>query len=219
MGILMTRYRYQLGRDQAFDLLRIASQLGGRSLGPIRRNPTNPLTERQLQVLLGVSDGESNAEIGRDLFLATDTVKTHTRRIFRKLWVTDRGATTPSTAPKINRTTPVTASPSVASPRRRQVGATPSRPASRAFLARLARAPTCSQRSDHSGPRRSGAGQRAALRRGGKLDVSGRLPVGGAVDQVRAGRAHHTAQRLRRLLAAHQMPPRRKTEISLRRFR
>jgi DNA-binding CsgD family transcriptional regulator len=120
MGILMTRYRYQLGRDQAFDLLRIASQLGGRSLGPIRRNPTNPLTERQLQVLLGVSDGESNAEIGRDLFLATDTVKTHTRRIFRKLWVTDRGATTPSTAPKINRTTPVTASPSVASPRRRQ---------------------------------------------------------------------------------------------------
>jgi DNA-binding NarL/FixJ family response regulator len=58
--------------------------------GPTRRRPTSPLTERELQVLLGMSDGKSNAEIGHELFLATDTVKTHTRRIFRKLRVTDR---------------------------------------------------------------------------------------------------------------------------------
>jgi DNA-binding NarL/FixJ family response regulator len=58
--------------------------------GPARRNPATQLTERELQVLLGISDGKSNAEIGRELFLATDTVKTHTQRIFRKLRVTDR---------------------------------------------------------------------------------------------------------------------------------
>ncbi|WP_445183472.1 response regulator transcription factor [Pseudonocardia sp. Cha107L01] len=57
--------------------------------GSLRRDSASRLTERELQVLLGISDGKT-AEIGRDLFLATDTVKTHTGRIFRKLRVTDR---------------------------------------------------------------------------------------------------------------------------------
>ena len=48
------------------------------------------LTERELQVLTGMSQGKSNAEIGRDLFLSEDTVKTHARRLFRKLGVSDR---------------------------------------------------------------------------------------------------------------------------------
>ena len=48
------------------------------------------LTERELQVLTGMSQGKSNAEIGRDLFLSEDTVKTHARRLFRKMGVTDR---------------------------------------------------------------------------------------------------------------------------------
>ena len=48
------------------------------------------LTERELQVLRGMADGKSNAEIGRELFVSEDTVKTHARRLFRKLGVRDR---------------------------------------------------------------------------------------------------------------------------------
>jgi DNA-binding NarL/FixJ family response regulator len=56
--------------------------------------PTPPrrpaLTERELQVLRGMADGKSNAEIGRELFVSEDTVKTHARRLFRKLGARDR---------------------------------------------------------------------------------------------------------------------------------
>jgi DNA-binding NarL/FixJ family response regulator len=57
------------------------------------RAPTDPgvqLTERELQVLRGMSQGKSNGQIGRELYLAEDTVKTHARRLFRKLGVRDR---------------------------------------------------------------------------------------------------------------------------------
>lgn len=48
------------------------------------------LTEREQQVLAGMSRGRSNGEIGRELFLSEDTVKTHARRLFRKLGAGDR---------------------------------------------------------------------------------------------------------------------------------
>jgi DNA-binding NarL/FixJ family response regulator len=48
------------------------------------------LTEREVQVLRGMADGKSNAEIGRDIFVSEDTVKTHARRLFRKLGARDR---------------------------------------------------------------------------------------------------------------------------------
>ncbi|MEH3078019.1 response regulator transcription factor [Quadrisphaera setariae] len=48
------------------------------------------LTERELQVLTGMGEGRSNAEIGKQLFLSEDTVKTHARRLFRKLDAADR---------------------------------------------------------------------------------------------------------------------------------
>ncbi len=60
----------------------------------LSREPGEPrrplLTERELQVLRGMADGKSNAEIGRDLFVSEDTVKTHARRLFRKLGARDR---------------------------------------------------------------------------------------------------------------------------------
>lgn len=56
--------------------------------GPAPRRPV--LTEREMQVLLGMADGKSNAEIGRELFVSEDTVKTHARRLFRKLGARDR---------------------------------------------------------------------------------------------------------------------------------
>ncbi|MCB2176224.1 MAG: response regulator transcription factor [Actinomycetales bacterium] len=48
------------------------------------------LTRRELEVLSGMSHGRSNAQIGADLFLSEDTVKTHARRLFRKLGAADR---------------------------------------------------------------------------------------------------------------------------------
>ena len=60
----------------------------GRNDGPAGRRLT--LTERELQVLRGMADGKSNAEIGRELFVSEDTVKTHARRLFRKLGARDR---------------------------------------------------------------------------------------------------------------------------------
>jgi DNA-binding NarL/FixJ family response regulator len=48
------------------------------------------LTERELQVLRGMAEGRSNAEIGRELYVSEDTVKTHARRLFRKLSARDR---------------------------------------------------------------------------------------------------------------------------------
>jgi DNA-binding NarL/FixJ family response regulator len=62
----------------------------------LRPAPSTPihdssrLSEREHQVLLGMSEGKSNGEIGRELFLAEDTIKTHARRMFRKLSVGDR---------------------------------------------------------------------------------------------------------------------------------
>lgn len=48
------------------------------------------LTKRELEVLSGMSHGRSNAQIGADLYLSEDTVKTHARRLFRKLGASDR---------------------------------------------------------------------------------------------------------------------------------
>lgn len=73
---------------------------GAGSVVPQQRTDLNPargrgnkrltLTERELQVLHGMADGKSNAEIGRDLYVSEDTVKTHARRLFRKLGARDR---------------------------------------------------------------------------------------------------------------------------------
>jgi DNA-binding NarL/FixJ family response regulator len=60
---------------------------------PAPRQPSDPgvqLTDRELQVLRGMSQGKSNGQIGRELYLSEDTVKTHARRLFRKLGVRDR---------------------------------------------------------------------------------------------------------------------------------
>ena len=67
---------------------------GQRAGGGVVRSGGRPaapeLTEREVQVLTGMSKGRSNAEIGKELFLSEDTVKTHARRLFRKLQAADR---------------------------------------------------------------------------------------------------------------------------------
>jgi DNA-binding NarL/FixJ family response regulator len=56
----------------------------------VPRSGRPTLTERELEVLAGMCEGRSNAEIGRSLFLSEDTVKTHARRLFKKLGAVDR---------------------------------------------------------------------------------------------------------------------------------
>jgi two-component system, NarL family, nitrate/nitrite response regulator NarL len=57
---------------------------------PVALPEIAPLTKREIEVLSGMSYGRSNAQIGQELFLSEDTVKTHARRLFRKLGAKDR---------------------------------------------------------------------------------------------------------------------------------
>jgi two-component system, NarL family, nitrate/nitrite response regulator NarL len=50
------------------------------------------LTPREREILSRVASGASAAAIGRELFISAPTVKTHLRRIYEKLGVTDRAA-------------------------------------------------------------------------------------------------------------------------------
>lgn len=48
------------------------------------------LTPQELQIALLVSQGRTNADIGRAMFLSTRTVKFHLSRAYRKLGVASR---------------------------------------------------------------------------------------------------------------------------------
>lgn len=52
--------------------------------------PDSTLTARELQVLAGAALGKTNAEIGVELFLSTETVRTHMSHLLRKLGAIDR---------------------------------------------------------------------------------------------------------------------------------
>lgn len=51
---------------------------------------TNPLTERELEVLRLIVEGETNVRISEQLYISLGTVKTHVRNILAKLSVDDR---------------------------------------------------------------------------------------------------------------------------------
>lgn len=84
--------------------LNLAAVPAGPSQTPrytLTRSPTDPrrsvrgslgatLTEREQQVLTRIARGMSNGEIGRQLYLSEDTIKTHCRRLFKKLGAKDR---------------------------------------------------------------------------------------------------------------------------------
>jgi DNA-binding NarL/FixJ family response regulator len=62
-----------------------------RELSVRRPEPApNPLTDRELDVVVLVADGLTNAEIGAKLYITPGTVKTHLASIQQKLGVTNR---------------------------------------------------------------------------------------------------------------------------------
>jgi len=50
----------------------------------------DPLTERELEVLMRVAEGDRNRDIGENLGISEDTVKVHVKRIMDKLGAKDR---------------------------------------------------------------------------------------------------------------------------------
>ncbi len=50
----------------------------------------SPLSERELEVLIGIGKGFSYAEVATALLVSTNTVRTHVRRIYEKLSVNSR---------------------------------------------------------------------------------------------------------------------------------
>jgi DNA-binding NarL/FixJ family response regulator len=68
----------------------LAPSVAARLVSRLRTPAPEPLTPREIEVLAAVARGLSNAEIGRSLFIAETTVKTHLLRAFAKLGVDDR---------------------------------------------------------------------------------------------------------------------------------
>ena len=66
----------------------IHTPINGTSLYP--GPTTEPLSERELEVLQWLTSGASNREIGRRLYIAESTVKRHVYNIFGKLNVRNR---------------------------------------------------------------------------------------------------------------------------------
>lgn len=60
--------------------------------GRSQARPEGGLTERELQILQLLAFGQTNREIGKELFISPDTVKTHLEHIYQKLGTSDRTA-------------------------------------------------------------------------------------------------------------------------------
>lgn len=55
-------------------------------------SPAPHLSEREQQIVRMIADGKSVPEMAAELFLAQTTIKTHIRRLYEKLGVSDRGS-------------------------------------------------------------------------------------------------------------------------------
>jgi LuxR family maltose regulon positive regulatory protein len=59
---------------------------------PLAQSLVEPLSEREIEVLVLIAAGLKNREIGRELYITTGTVKRHTNHIYGKLGVHSRTA-------------------------------------------------------------------------------------------------------------------------------
>jgi two-component system nitrate/nitrite response regulator NarL len=67
-------------------------ELDMRKIAKPRHRAPEPLTIRERQIVLALSEGATNREIGRRLRLAEGTVKVHLHHIYRKLNIPNRTA-------------------------------------------------------------------------------------------------------------------------------
>jgi DNA-binding NarL/FixJ family response regulator len=70
----------------------LAPAVAAKLMARMRMPAPEALTKRELDVLRGVAEGLTNADIGKLLFIGESTVKTHLVRVFVKLNVDDRTA-------------------------------------------------------------------------------------------------------------------------------
>jgi DNA-binding NarL/FixJ family response regulator len=64
---------------------RLLATFARMSTSPVPNQPTQPLTEREEEVLLAVARGCTNQEISGDLFMSLSTVKTHISSLMSKI--------------------------------------------------------------------------------------------------------------------------------------
>jgi DNA-binding NarL/FixJ family response regulator len=63
-----------------------------RLMGQIRKPASDPLSQREREVLRLIADGATNREVASKLFVSEATIKTHLLHIYEKLGVRDRAA-------------------------------------------------------------------------------------------------------------------------------
>ncbi len=72
---------------------KVLSEFSRMAAAPVNSQPQSlvePLTEREMEVLLAISRGKSNKEIAEELFITEGTVKNHVSNLIAKLEVRDR---------------------------------------------------------------------------------------------------------------------------------
>ncbi len=67
---------------------RLLNEFAGAAATPVQ--PSEPLTNREEEVLRAVARGKTNAEISRELFISLSTVKTHVANLMAKLTARNR---------------------------------------------------------------------------------------------------------------------------------
>lgn len=78
----------KLGVRERTEMVRDVYHLGGQI--PFRVIKAYRLSERQEQIGRMIAEGRTNEEIGKTLYLTVNSVKTHVRKLMRKLGVGDR---------------------------------------------------------------------------------------------------------------------------------
>jgi LuxR family maltose regulon positive regulatory protein len=91
LSLLRQVQRKKIAPEFAADLLVSSAQsTGSEALASGRREPFEPLSEREMEVLRLIASGLSNKQIAGELVIAVSTVKSHINHIYGKLGVRSR---------------------------------------------------------------------------------------------------------------------------------
>jgi DNA-binding NarL/FixJ family response regulator len=70
----------------------LSPAVAARLMGQLRQPASEPLSQRELEVLELIAQGSTNREAAKQLFISQATVKTHLLHLYSKLGVSDRAA-------------------------------------------------------------------------------------------------------------------------------